>query len=63
MTLRQALIHNEHAEDMKEAHRIVREMTKEATEIIESGGNICEVENILYQYGLEPDYLMEIMPV
>jgi hypothetical protein len=61
MKLKEALINNGSAEDEAEALRIIRQMKVEVQALLGTG-SLSDVEDILYQYGLEPDYVMEIMP-
>lgn len=61
MTLREALVNNESAADAEEADRIVKELREKTQQLAMNGGNLCEVEQLLYDYGLEPDYLDDLL--
>ncbi len=61
MQLKEALINNGSAEDEAEAQKIIQQMRGEAEELL-GEGSLLDVEDILHQYGLEPDYVMEILP-
>jgi len=55
MTLIQALIRSEQAETAKEAQEIVSEMRQRVI------NNNEDPEEILYEYGLEPDYVFDLI--
>jgi hypothetical protein len=61
MQLKEALINNGSAEDEAEALKIIQQMQEEARDILRTV-SLAYVEAILYQYGLEPDYVMDIIP-
>jgi hypothetical protein len=61
MTLVKALIANGSAEDENAAIDIVSEM-QEAAQNLLGEGSLTQVEALLEEYGLEPDYLEEILP-
>ena len=54
MTLVQALINNESAETIQEAHQIVNEMRNRVLD-----GE--DPDDVLGDYGLEPDYVFDII--
>jgi hypothetical protein len=54
MELIKALVNSGNAEDVTEAKEIVKEMKERMME----GEN---PEEILYEYGLEPDYVMDLL--
>lgn len=60
MQLKEALINNGSASDETEALEIIQQMREEAQDLLGTG-SLGDVEDILYQYGLEPDYVMEII--
>ena len=49
----------------KEAKTIERELRDEVHELLESGTDVCEmsehIEDILSNYGLEPDFIPELL--
>ena len=46
----------------KEAEALKREAKAELDELLDNGGGICQAEDICYEYfGLEPDYLEELL--
>ena len=55
MTLIQALIRSEQAETADEAQKIVSEMRERVI------NNNEDPEEILYEYGLEPDYVFDLL--
>jgi hypothetical protein len=55
MTLIQALIRSEQAETAEEAQKIVSEMRQRVI------NNNEDPEEILYEYGLEPDYVFDLI--
>jgi len=54
MTLEQALVNNESAETRGEAREIIAEMRERV-----SDGE--DPEDVLHEYGLEPDYVFDIL--
>jgi hypothetical protein len=54
MELRQALINSGNADDVTEANEIIKEMRERMLD----GEN---PEELLYEYGLEPDYIMDLL--
>ena len=54
MSIIQALINNGSADDIHEAKEILYEMI----EMVHAG---VDPEEVLFEYGLEPDYLFEII--
>jgi hypothetical protein len=60
MKLKEALINNGSAADEEEADEIIEELTEELQEKVMSG-DLNGADEILYQYGLEPDYLDELL--
>lgn len=55
MTLIKALIVTEQAENVEEAMALIKEMRDRVIE------NNEDPEEILYEYGLEPDYVMDLL--
>lgn len=56
-----ALISSGNAETLEEAKEIKEEMVESMQEVISNGGCMFEAEQVLSDYGLEPDYLMELI--
>ena len=61
MRLVDALVSNGSAADKQAAKGIVAEMSSDADEIMARGGSLCEIEDLIYEYGLEPDYIQDII--
>jgi pentatricopeptide repeat protein len=57
MTLINALIRSEQAENVEEAMDLVKEMRNRVIEHNE------DPEEVLYEYGLEPDYVMDLIGI
>lgn len=57
MTLEQALINNGSAANAKEAQQIISELRQR----IFYDDEIEDPEELLYEYGLEPDYVMDLL--
>jgi hypothetical protein len=58
--LKQALLSNGSACDEDEADDIIEELKRDLASAVQSG-NINAGDELLYQYGLEPDYLDELL--
>jgi pentatricopeptide repeat protein len=57
MTLINALIRSEQAENVEDAMDLVKEMRNRVIEHNE------DPEDVLYEYGLEPDYVMDLIGI
>lgn len=59
MTLLEALVAQGYSRE--EAKETLRYMKRSVAEILENGGSLDEVEEVLYEEGLEPDYTFELL--
>ena len=62
MTLVKALIANGSAADEDAAIDIVTQMQEAVQSLLGEEASLTQVESLLGEYGLEPDYRMEILP-
>lgn len=60
-TIKQVLIRRD-SMNSEDADTLIEEAKEELNTVFENGGSICELEEIVMDYfGLEPDYLMELV--
>lgn len=60
MTIYQALL-NQADGDKGSAKENLKEIKDAYWEILNDGGGYEEIEELLYDYGLEPDYIMDLL--
>ena len=62
-TIKEVLMRRDNETDESAQERI-NEAQDEINFIIDEGGNLQDLEDVVMDYfGLEPDYLMELMPI
>lgn len=62
-TIKQVLIRRD-GETEETAQQLIDDAQEEINELIAEGCELCDLEDVIVDYfGLEPDYLMELMPI
>lgn len=62
-TIKEVLMRRDN-ETSESAQERINEAQDEINFIIDEGGNLQDLEDVVMDYfGLEPDYLMELMPI